>query len=217
MNRNELLNDAEAAFRTGLDGRQAQMWTAIPAQVTQVNLLANTIEAQPTIQGVITLADGSEKNVNLPILPDVPICFPGAGGFVLTFPIAIGDEVLVVFSSRCIDAWWQSGGIGKPIESRMHDLSDGFAILAPKSIPNVIPNVSATNAQLRNKLGTLLLELTPSGQIHLTVPSGLAVTGNVSVTGTITATGEVTGNLIPLSTHTHPVTTAPGETGPPVP
>jgi len=38
----------------------------------------------------------------------------------------------------------------------------------------------------------------------------------LNVTGAITATGEVTGNGITLSTHTHPVTTAPGETGAPV-
>ena len=29
--------------------------------------------------------------------------FPGGGGFALTFPVAAGDECLVVFASRCID------------------------------------------------------------------------------------------------------------------
>ena len=65
----------------------------------------------------------------------MPVVFPGGGGFALTFPVAAGDECLVVFASRCIDAWWQSGGVGEPMEPRMHDLSDGFALIGVRSQP----------------------------------------------------------------------------------
>lgn len=195
--RNQLYNDAETSLRLALDGRQSTIWTALPAIIQSVDFGKMTCEAQPSIQGEVENPDGTIQVVNLPLLVDVPIVFPGAGSFILTFPLAQGDEVLVVFSSRCIDAWWQNGGVQRAVELRMHDLSDGFAFPGPKSIPNVIENISTTSAQLRNSDGTVYLEIT-SSQVN--------VKGNLHVQGNIVATGEVTGNGIALSTHTHPVT-----------
>jgi hypothetical protein len=227
FNVDQILNDKETALRYALDGRQAQIWTAMPAIVTKVNLTAMTLECQPAIKGVQSNEDGSTTYVNLPVLLDVPICFPSAGGFTLTLPIAIGDEVLVIIANRCIDGWWQLGGIQVPIESRMHDLSDGFAIPGPRSQPRVVLNISATNAQLRNDAGTTYIEITPTGKINLVAPSGigltgpLTLTGALAVTGAITATGEVTAKSlttpVALSTHIHSgVTTGSGDTGAPV-
>lgn len=152
----QLLNDNEEAMRTVLDGRQVSIWTALPCIVENVNFTAMTCEAQPTIQGVIQDQNGTLTPIDLPLLLDVPIVFPSAGGFILTLPLKAGDEVLVVFASRCIDAWWQSGGSKNlPMEARMHDISDGFAIPGPRSQPNVLENISSTKAQLRNDAGTV--------------------------------------------------------------
>lgn len=186
LDRQQVLNDPEAAIRTALDGRQATTRTAMPAIVTSVDFTAMTVEVQPAIQAEITNPDNTTQFVNLPILADVPIVFPSAGGFSLTLPIAIGDEVLVIIADRCIDAWWQLGGVNVPIEMRMNDLSDGFAIPGPRSQPRVIGSISSTNAQLRNDAGTLYLELTPSGQVNITAPSGMTFT-----TPTATFTGDI--------------------------
>ena len=121
------------AVLAAMSSHQAGMWTALPGIVQSVNLTAMTVEVEPTVQALLTAADGTETWTNIPVLPDVPICFPGGGGFTLTFPVAVGDECLVVFSSRCIDAWWQSGGVQPQAELRMHDLSDAFAIIGPRS------------------------------------------------------------------------------------
>jgi hypothetical protein len=220
MDRRGLLNDPVETQLLILDGRQSGIWTALPCIVTKVNLSAMTLEAQPAIQGVTYDQNNNPTYVNLPILGDVPIVFPSAGGFTLTLPIAVGNEVLVVFASRCIDAWWQQGGVQLPIEMRMHDLSDGFAIPGPKSQPKVIGGISSTGAQLRNDAGTTYIELSADGSIKLVSPTGLTMTGNLSVTGTILATGEITGgpDAIPLSTHTHGgVTVGGGTTGVPIP
>ena len=163
--RAQLLNDAEAAQRDVLDGRQSTIWTAMPCIVKSVNLAKMTLEAQPAIQGTIENEFGVKTSVNYPLLVDVPIVFPNAGGFITTFPITANDEILVVFASRCIDAWWQSGGIGRPMEARMHDLSDGFAIPGPRSQPNVVASISATDVEIRNDAGTVYLSLTADGKI----------------------------------------------------
>lgn len=212
MDRNQLLNDPETVHRYAQDGLQSRMWTALPAIVTKVDLSKMTLECQPTIKGVVTNPDQSISYVDLPVLLDVPIVFPGAGGFILTFPIAAGDEVLVIFSSRCIDAWWQGGGVQIAPETRMHDLSDGFAIPGPRSQPKVVSGISSTKAQLRNNAGSVFLEIGASG---------ISIQGNLSVTGSITAQGAVTSGVGPasvtLGTHTHTSTTPGNPTSPPTP
>lgn len=167
MRRAERLNDPEESLRIALESAQANIWTAIPGVVTAVDLTAQTVSVQPSVQGTISSPDGSSQSVNLPLLVDVPIVWPRAGGFALTFPIAPNDEVLVVFASRCIDSWWQSGGVGAQAEVRMHDLSDGFAVLAPTSQPRKLTNVSSSNVQLRDDAGTTYVEITPDGKARV--------------------------------------------------
>jgi hypothetical protein len=202
MNRDERLDDPEESLRLALENSQSQIWTAMPAIVQAVNLTAQTLSVQPSIQGVTSNPDGSTQAVNMPLLVDVPIVWPRAGGFALTFPVAVGDEVLVVFASRCIDAWWQGGGVGAPAEARMHDLSDGFAILAPTSQPKRFSNVSSTNVQLRDTAGTTYVEITPDGKARVVGASSIDVTApTINLTGasavnitapTIAMNGQVT-------------------------
>lgn len=210
-NRDQLLNDVEEAQRLILEGDRVNLWTAIPGIIESVNFTEMTCVVQPSIQGVVEDADGNLSAVDLPLLADVPIVFPSGGGFTITMPLAVGDEVLVVFSSRCIDAWWQSGGTQQAIEARMHDLSDGFAIPGPKSIPKKISGINSTDLQIRNNAGTSYVSITADGHIKLVSPAGIQITGNVVVDG------EVTANGVHLSTHVHSgVTTGGSNTGAPV-
>lgn len=229
MNREERLDDPEESLRLALESAQAQIWTAMPGVVTSVDLAKQTVSVQPTIQGTTENKNGDTQNVNLPLLVDVPLMFPRAGGFALTFPVAAGDEVLVVFGCRCIDSWWQSGGVGAPAEARMHDLSDGFAILAPTSQPKKLANVSAANVQLRDEAGSTFLEVTPSGKIKLTATSELelvaptikmtgnmTLTGNTTVSGQMTQTGGMSIGGITFGSHRHTgVQTGSGTSGTP--
>lgn len=209
--RNQLLNDPEQALRLAFDGRLATLWTAMPGIVAGVDLATMTLSVQPAIQGQITDESGAVQYVNLPLLIHVPIIYPSSGGFALTLPVVVGDEVLIIWASRCIDAWWQSSGIQKPIEARMHDISDGFALLGVRSQPKVITAIKSDGAQLRNEAGTTYVELSANGKIKLVSPTeidltatSVVVTGALSVTGAITLTGAVgiTGGLIVSGTVT---------------
>jgi len=233
MNRDERLDDPEESLRLALENAQSQIWTATPAIVQGVNLAAQTLSVQPAIQGTLSNPDGTTQTVNLPLLVDVPIVWPRAGGFALTFPIAVGDEVLVVFGARCIDSWWQSGSVGAPAEARMHDLSDGFAILAPTSQPKKFANVSSTNVQLRDTAGTTYVEITPGGKarvvgasaidieaptINLNGSSAVNVTApTIALNGQVTqASGSFSIGGITFGTHKHTgVQSGPSNTGGP--
>ena len=111
----------------------------------------------------------------------------------------------------------------------MHDLSDGFAILAPTSQPKKLTNVSTTNVQLRDETGSTFLEVTPGGKIKLTATSELefvaptikmtgnmTLTGNTTVSGQMTQTGGMSIGGITFASHRHTgVQTGSGTSGAP--
>lgn len=233
------MGDLEVAIRAALGGFQANLWTALPGIIHSFNAAALTVEAQPSIQAQQRLPNGTWQTVNLPLCVDCPVIFPGGGGFYLTAPLASGDEGLIVFASRCIDAWWQQGGVQTQAELRMHDLSDGFFIPGAFSQPRVLPSVSTTSAQLRNQAGDTYVEIAGGQIVNIVAPGGVKITGNVEVTGTlkadeletgesglnitgnITATGSITagqggGDQVGLQTHEHP-TAGTGAPSPPTP
>lgn len=131
---------------------------AAPGIIRSFNPTEQTVTVQLAIREKVNF-DGDEKWVDIPLLLDVPIVIPRAGGYCLTLPIQPGDECLVVFGDMCMDAWWQSGGVQNQIDCRRHDLSDGFAILGCWSQPKVVPNYSTGSAQLRNNAGTAYVEI----------------------------------------------------------
>lgn len=64
-----------------------------------------------------------------PELADVPIFFPQGATGALTMPIAAGDVCLVLFNDRDFDAFWETGTVALPNSPRLHDLSDGLALV----------------------------------------------------------------------------------------
>jgi hypothetical protein len=149
----------------------------------------------PTIQGTKQdYAEGTTKQVDIPLLLDVPVVFPRGGQTTITMPIGAGDEVLVVFASRCIDAWWQSGGTKNvAMEARMHDLSDGFAIPGPFSQVTKITNFSSSNLQIRSNDGQTIFGLDPSGKVvHIKALSGFKIDADITVNGKSNLKGDVT-------------------------
>jgi len=135
-----------------------------------------TVSVQLAIRERIRDGEGRMEFVNLPLLLDVPILMPRAGGYIVTMPVSKGDECLVVFGDMCIDAWWSNGEVQNQIEKRRHDLSDGFAILGPWSQPNKIQNYSTDSVQLRTEDGNTYIEI-KQNEINI-VASVLKINGN---------------------------------------
>lgn len=160
-----------------------------------------TITALPAIKGSETDSAGNTVSNTLPLLVDVPVVFPSGGGCHMTFPIVAGDEVLVIFGDRCMDFWWQSGGVQEPVDQRMHDLSDGYAIPCLRSCARAIGAVSTDSVQLRSDDGAAYVEINPASHAVNVETSGSLTanaTGGTTITSpTITLNGNVTinGNL----------------------
>lgn len=239
MDRRERYEDPQEALRVALESWQAKMWTALPGVIQSFNAGQMTCTVKPTISTKALDEQGNARTVEIPVLLDCPVVFPSGGGCTLTFPIAAGDECLVVFASRCIDGWWAQSGVQAQAEFRMHDLSDGFVIPGPKSVPNAF-SASTSDVQLRTNDGAAIVAISPSthditattsGNVTITAPT-ITLSGNIVLNGPITQTAGTGGSAATLigplnvtndvkaqgtSLHTH-VHTDPqgGNTGPPV-
>lgn len=198
MDRKERIRDLSQTLIAALQGWQADMWSAMPGIIQSVDFAKQSCVVQVAIQmSVQDLETGSTSVQSISPLLDCPLFFPHGGGMSITFPVAAGDECLVVFASRCIDGWWQSGGVQPQALFRMHDLSDGFVFAGFRSNGKVISGISPTKLQIRSGDGDNVIEVDPvGGQVNVTAVThvtltapGITLSGNVDITGSLIVDG----------------------------
>lgn len=177
------------------------MNTSVPARVISVdNFGANqTVDVLPIIND--TFADGTV--LELPPILDVPVQFPSAGGGLLSFPIVVGDIVLLIFSQKSIDEWMASRntdrGTFTPADKRTYSINDAIAI---PGIYTKSTNLSPNTTDVEMKFKDLSFKLEAGGDISLTNgPASssvvLASNGDVTLTNsvgsiTLASTGLIT-------------------------
>lgn len=116
----ELLNNSFAYHMNNV-------YTAIPGIVVTVrnNLEDMTLDVQPTLN--VKNKDGSVEE--RPVVVNVPFQFPSSSTAALTFPINVGDSVLLIYSMRGLDTWKRgTGRLVTPTDFRKFDKRDCFAI-----------------------------------------------------------------------------------------
>lgn len=183
--------DLTSLLQAAMDSAGISIRVAVPGIVQSWNADEQTVTVQPAIREKVSFG-GVGQEMNIPLLVDVPVVMPRAGGYSLVFVPQQGDECLIVFGDMCMDAWWQSGGIQSQADSRRHDLSDGFAILGCWSQPNK-PSFPESGCRLQNDEGT----------------AGIAISG-----GTVNIFGTVNINGNPYLQHKHSgVDSGPSQTG----
>jgi len=227
MDQRERVEDLNTALLMALSGWQNEIWTAMPGIVESYDATTQTCKINVPVQVMFKQGDNAPRAFTIPPLLDVPIIFPSGGGYTLTFPVAQNDECLVVFASRCIDAWWQNGTTGTPPYHRMHNLSDGFAILGARNQKRMLsPAPSGNSLQLRSDDGAAIIEIASGHVININ-----ATNVNVAASGTATVTSSsivlknagsalkklVNDTFITLfNAHTHTTTTTGSPTSAPL-
>ena len=186
----DVLNDAIGEALSNLH-------TATIAKVTAVQ--EKTISVRPVTNRVV-----DERSIELPEFTKVPPLFMQGGGSYTAHPIAVGDYCLLVLTERCFDRWYSGSDFQDPAEFRMHDYSDGIAIVGinPQAgaltIPSVIQHTGDTN---QDGDYTHQGDRTQTG--NQTIIGDLHVDGNITCTGKLTAATATIGG-IDFGTHTHP-------------
>lgn len=221
------------------DQQMKRINTAIPGVITAFNPDNQTCSVTPAIRAR-TFVNNVQEDIDLPELHLVPLVFPFAtvSGMALTLPVNAGDSCLLVFSQRCIDNWWQQGGVQSPenwvtdkgavLGARHHDLNDGFAILCGGPLPSVLGSWCSDGIEIRNRARTVRMTVRDSGvevdgpvtfledvefKKTVTVNEGSTLSGPVHLGSTL-----ITATDVDLTTHKHGgVQTGSGATGVPQP
>lgn len=193
----DLSGDLSQALKAMGEQLSSTLRVAVPGIIQSFDPETVTCTVQPAVNGSVPDETGAETAEGLTLLVDLPVIFPRGGGVTLTFPVKAGDECLVIFSDRCIDFWYQSGGNGDAVDQRQHDTSDAFVIVGPQSQAQKISGISTSAAQLRTDDGAAFIEVAAEHDITVTTPGKLtaSATGGTEITSpTIVLNGAVTIN-----------------------
>lgn len=128
-----------------IDAKMIDVHTGIPCKVESYNVDKGTVNVIPQISRIIQDEDDERAVEDLPRLLNVPVVFPGAGGFSVTFPIAAGDYVLVMFCEVPVGEWLASEG-SDPMDERRHSLAGAIAI------PGIRPTSKASANATTDKI-----------------------------------------------------------------
>lgn len=202
-------NPGEAADAQ-IEYAQKNIHTSLPARVISFDPITQTVSLEILIQKL--MQDGTAEDY--PPLLDVPVKYPRGGGFSATFPLKPGDEGTALFNERCIDAWWETGKPGIPLDYRMHDLSDAVFIPGGNSKPQVVKNFFTEGLSLQTDDGSTFIRIV-NGKIL--IQGDIEHVGNTNQTGGQVVSDDVVASGISLNSHLHPgVKSGPDKTGGPV-
>lgn len=119
-----------AVLRDMVEARVRGIYTATVGRVTYYNANDQTVSVELVMLDPINVVnEGELEHVEHPVLPDVPIAWPRAGGFSIFMPPKKGDHVLLIFTHESIANWRTTGTKSPPGDIRRHNLSHAVAYL----------------------------------------------------------------------------------------
>lgn len=147
-----------ATINSLIDRRDRYNQTSFVAAVVSYDRATQTATVSPQHLEVWA---AEEDPVPLPDLDNVPVLFPGGGGYSITWDLAGGDFVLVVCTKYSLDVWRQRAEVSDPGDFRKFGLSGAVAhAVRMNDDAGATSEVSAGN-----------LVIAGPGQVHLTEAS----------------------------------------------
>jgi len=135
--------DLSTTIREAMISALAEVHTSIPAKVVEFSSGPPATVKVSIVLDYFHRGEGPDAEpvrFTLDQIDNVPVVFPGSGGYGSTFPISAGDFVLLVFCERSIADWLRNGGTGiAPTHRRRHSLSDAFALPGARPKTDDIP------------------------------------------------------------------------------
>ena len=140
-------NPSDAELITlGINSFAQRMFKAGAGTVRTFDPTTNTAMIQPAVKHAVPTEDGDRVFEDLPELPNVPVVFPRAGGFVMRMPLSPGDSVLLVYLDQSHSEWRESGQTSEPEDARRHSI--GHVVAIPGFFPDVSPMASTDASEV---------------------------------------------------------------------
>lgn len=167
--------------------------TCYPGKIISFDGETQTCTCQIQVEDYYSGIEYSYLKQEAPVLVDVPVYVPQAGGWMLTFPVKEGDDCLVLYAQKGYDHWLYSGasetglvdGLPPAEHYREFSLRDAICIVGLRPIPRAIPNYNTEDAELRNEGLTHRITMKANGDIELHTDTDIHVTAqNVNVKAT---------------------------------
>ena len=115
---------AASFMRRAFEEQVKELYTAMPGVVLEYDSATRSA----TVRGAIDILTTDGERLQRPELRDVPVVFPSSTSFALKFPLAAGDDVLLVFSMRGFETWKDSGAYAVPDKVSLLSERDAIAI-----------------------------------------------------------------------------------------
>ena len=138
--------DADARYEHLLQGvpfvtqqLMLQVHTSIPGIVTAYDAATRRARVQPAVHMMLSpVGDpyapfAACEPMEKPIILDVPVIFPSAGGYTVHFPLLPDDPVLLLFSERDIDNFKQTLESGQPLSGDIMEVK--HVVCIPGFVP----------------------------------------------------------------------------------
>lgn len=182
----------QASFNSVIDdaieSRLKELHTCTPGIIQAFNPETKRAEIQPAIKRILV----NGELVSMPKLINCPLGLMQAGGFAVTLPVTPGDECMIHFTERSLDAWLQFGDIRQPKDIRLHHESDAYFLPVHTSVNNSISDYDQENVVIRNLDNTQKITLFSNGDVTIDTPADATI--NTEGRTVINAADEVTVN-----------------------
>ncbi|MGJ0509066.1 MAG: Gp138 family membrane-puncturing spike protein [Methylocystis sp.] len=200
-------------FMQGVDGM-------LPAKIIAVSGDRNN--PRVTVEPLIALVTTGGATIKRAQIASLPVFQFGAGGFMLSFPLAPGNLGWIMANDRDISIFLKSYANARPQTLRKTNFAD--AVFIPDIMTGyTIDGEDAGNAVLQSADGSVKIALWPD-RVKITAPlveidsALVTMSGDLTVNGAVAVDGDVTSGTISVTSHIHNgVQSGGGTSGPPVP
>lgn len=156
--------------------------TSIPGHVAAFDPVTQLAQIQIGIKRV----DVNGVTFTPSPLIEVPVYFSGGAQYGVEHQVDPNDEGMILFSQRCIDGWFNTGGVAENPILRFHSMEDAIFLPGLRSQPNALASFANNGVRLRNVDATHYVWLKNDGTVEIK---------NSNSTMTISAAGDFEGTF----------------------
>ena len=183
--------------------------TAVPGIVRAYDARTMRARVQPALRAIVAMPEGPDEGMDRAPIFDVPVIWPGGGGYLFHCPLNPGDTVWMMFSERGITEFKNSLELADPPAMVMFATCDAVVMpwraaeIAPAEghigiageISEVTPTsegeiTSAEGATIQSDNGAIFVSVR-GDYVKVKAPI-IEIDGNVTVSGDLSVVGGMT-------------------------